>query len=70
MTALIGIFVVVPLATLSYQPSKEVQLAVISVCIVTFASLVSTLLKVTSLEMMMVSTAYGAILTVFISNVS
>ncbi|KAF6810997.1 hypothetical protein CPLU01_15191 [Colletotrichum plurivorum] len=70
MAALIGVFVVVPLTTLSYQPNKEVQLAVICGCIVTFACLVSTLLKVTSLEMMMVSTAYGAILTVFISNVS
>ncbi|KAF4837208.1 hypothetical protein CGCTS75_v001428 [Colletotrichum tropicale] len=69
MAALIAVFVVVPLATLSYQPSKGLQLAVISICVVVFACLISVLLKVTSLEMMMVSTAYGAILTVFISNV-
>ncbi|KAK2049425.1 hypothetical protein LZ31DRAFT_514319 [Colletotrichum somersetense] len=68
MTGLVGIFVVIPLSTLSYQPSKEVQLGVISACVVVFSCLVSTLLKVSSVEMMMVTTAYGAILTVFISN--
>ncbi|KAF6817823.1 hypothetical protein CSOJ01_02260 [Colletotrichum sojae] len=69
MTALVAVFVVVPLMTLSYQPSKEVQLAVIAVCVVLFSFLVCSLLKVTIVEMMMVSTAYGTILTVFISNV-
>lgn len=68
MTGLVGIFVVIPLATLSYQ-SKEVQLGVIAACVVTFSCLVSAFLKVSSVEMMMVTTAYGAILTVFMSNV-
>ncbi|KAF3797992.1 hypothetical protein GCG54_00003892 [Colletotrichum gloeosporioides] len=69
MTGLVGIFVVIPLAILSYQNSKEVQLGVISACVVTFSCLVSAFLKVSSVEMMMVTTAYGAILTVFMSNV-
>lgn len=68
MTGLVGIFVVIPLATLSYQ-SKEVQLGVIAACVVAFSCLVSAFLKVSSVEMMMVTTAYGAILTVFMSNV-
>jgi hypothetical protein len=63
-----SIFLIVPLAILTYQSRKEVQLAIISVCIVLFASLVSTLLKVSNLEMMIVSAAYGAILSVFVSN--
>jgi hypothetical protein len=63
-----SIFLIVPLAILTYQSRKEVQLAIISVCIVLFASLVSTLLKVSNLEMMVVSAAYGAILSVFVSN--
>lgn len=69
MTGLVGIFVVIPLATLPYQKSKEVQLGVIAACVVTFSCLVSAFLKVSSVEMMMVTTAYGAILTVFMSNV-
>ncbi|KAK1844168.1 hypothetical protein CCHR01_13223 [Colletotrichum chrysophilum] len=40
MTGLVGIFVVIPLATLSYQNSKEVQLGVIAACVVTFSCLV------------------------------
>ncbi|KAK1590469.1 uncharacterized protein LY79DRAFT_515798, partial [Colletotrichum navitas] len=68
ITRLVGIFVVTPLAALSYQPSKEVHLGVISACVVAFSCLVSSFLKVSSVEMM-VTTAYGAILTVFMSNV-
>lgn len=66
--AITSIFLIAPLAVLSHQSRKEVQLMVISVCIVLFASLVSTLLKVTNLEMMIVSATYGAILSVFVSN--
>ncbi|WDK22611.1 hypothetical protein CGRA01v4_13901 [Colletotrichum graminicola] len=68
MTGLIGIFVVIPLTTLSYQPRAKMQLGVVSACVVAFSCLVSAFLKVRSVEMMMVTTAYSAILTVLMSD--
>ncbi|KAI9700483.1 MAG: hypothetical protein M1820_006782 [Bogoriella megaspora] len=69
VTAITIIFLVVPLAVLSQNVSKQVQLAVISVCIVLFAALVSTMLRISNAELMVVSAAYAAVLSVFISNV-
>jgi hypothetical protein len=63
------VFLVAPLAILSHQPSKNVQLVVVSVWILILAFLVSLFLKVSSFEMMAVSAAYAAVLSVFISNV-
>ena len=68
MAIVTAIFLVVPLAVLSNLARKDIQLTVISICIVLFSFLVSALLKVTNLEMMIVSAAYAAILSVFVSN--
>ncbi|KAH9882576.1 hypothetical protein J1614_000812 [Plenodomus biglobosus] len=68
--AVTTIFLVAPLVVLSHESSKNIQLAVISVCILILAFLVSFLLKVSSFEMMAVTAAYAAVLSVFVSNVS
>lgn len=67
--ALTAVFLIAPLAILSYQSSKDIQLAVISVCILVLSFLVSLFLKVSSFEMMAVAAAYAAVLSVFVSNV-
>ncbi|KAF1932708.1 uncharacterized protein M421DRAFT_416321 [Didymella exigua CBS 183.55] len=67
--ALAAVFLIAPLAILSYQSSKNIQLAVISVCILILSFLVSLFLKVSSFEMMAVAAAYAAVLSVFVSNV-
>lgn len=67
--ALTGIFIIAPLAILSHESSKNIQLAVISVCILILSFLVSLFLKVSSFEMMAVVAAYAAVLSVFVSNV-
>ena len=64
-----GVFLIVPLAILSYQPSKDIQLVVIAIWILVLSLLVSLFLKVSSFEMMAVSAAYAAVLSVFVSNV-
>ena len=69
-TALLtAVFLIAPLAILSYQSSKNVQLIVISVCILVLSFLVSLFLKVSSFEMMAIAAAYAAVLSVFVSNV-
>lgn len=67
--AVTAVFLVAPLAILSYEQSKAVQLTVISVCILILSFLVSLFLKVSSFEMMAVAAAYAAVLSVFVSNV-
>ncbi|KAH8691088.1 hypothetical protein GQ44DRAFT_754052 [Phaeosphaeriaceae sp. PMI808] len=67
--AMTGTFLVVPLAVLSHELSKDTQLVVVSICIVVLSFLVSLFLKVSSFEMMAVSAAYAAVLSVFVSNV-
>jgi hypothetical protein len=69
-TLIAAIFLIVPLTLLSYETSKKVQLITISSFVVTFSSLVSFMLKVSNLEMMVVSATYAAVLSVFVSNVS
>lgn len=63
------IFLIAPLGILSNESSKRIQLVVVSVCILTLSFLVALFLKVSSLEMMAVSAAYAAVLSVFVSNV-
>lgn len=63
-----AIFLTAPLAALSHEPRKSVQIAVISVCIVVFSALVSITLRASNLEMLVVSAAYAAIISVFVSN--
>jgi len=65
-----GSFLVVPLAILSQAQSKTTQLVVVSVFILAFAFIVATLLKVSNLELMVVSAAYAAVLSVFVSNIT
>lgn len=69
MTAgLTVVFLVTPLAILSYQSSKVIQLVVIALWILVLSFLVSLFLKVSSFEMMAVAAAYAAVLSVFVSN--
>lgn len=62
------IFLVVPLAILSNDLSRSAQLGTISAFMICFASLVTGLLKASSMEIMVVSAAYAAVLSVFVSN--
>ena len=62
-------FLVAPLAILSHESSKDIQLVVVSVSILILSFLVSLFLKVSSFEMMAISAAYAAVLSVFVSNV-
>jgi len=63
-------FLIVPMAVLAEVAQEGTQILVVSVCIITFASLVSVVLRTSNLELMLISAAYAAILSVFISNVS
>ncbi|OTB01926.1 hypothetical protein M426DRAFT_323138 [Hypoxylon sp. CI-4A] len=63
-----SIFLIAPLAMLSDQHRKEIQLLIIAVWVVLFSCIVTTLLKASNLEMMVVTAAYAAILSVFYSN--
>ncbi|KAF2022277.1 hypothetical protein BU24DRAFT_337702 [Aaosphaeria arxii CBS 175.79] len=67
--ALTAVFIIAPLAIMSNESSKKVQLVVVSVCIIILSFLVSLFLKVSSFEMMAVSAGYAAVLSVFVSNV-
>jgi hypothetical protein len=67
--ALTAVFLVAPLAILSHESSKDIQLVVVAVWILVLSFLVSLFLKVSSFEMMAVSAAYAAVLSVFVSNV-
>jgi hypothetical protein len=61
-------FLIVPQAILAQERSKAHQLVVVAAFILAFAFLVATLLKASNLEMMVVSAAYAAVLSVFFSN--
>jgi hypothetical protein len=67
--ALTAVFLVAPLAILSHESSKDIQLAVVAVWILVLSFLVSLFLKVSSFEMIAVSAAYAAVLSVFVSNI-
>ena len=68
--AVTGVFLITPLAVLSHELAKGAQVAVVSVCIVSLLILTSLGLKVSSFEIMAISAAYAAVLSVFVSNVT
>ena len=61
-------FLIIPLVVLARIAQKNIQILIISLCIIIFAAIVPVILKTTSLEFMAVSAAYAAILSVFVSN--
>lgn len=63
-----NVFIVVPLAILSFQSSKGTQLITIAVWIVAFSFLVSIFFKASNQATVAVIAAYAAVLSVFISN--
>jgi hypothetical protein len=67
-TLMTGLFLIVPLAILSPKSPSHMQLVVVAVCILMFSFLVATMMRASNFEMMAVSSAYAAVLTVFISN--
>jgi hypothetical protein len=67
--ALTAVFIIAPLAIMSHESSKNIQLIVVSVRIIILSFPVSLFLKVSSFEMMAVSAGYAAVLSVFVSNV-
>ncbi|KAI3336944.1 hypothetical protein HD806DRAFT_475250 [Xylariaceae sp. AK1471] len=64
-----SVFLVAPLVILSHQTSQDIQIAISSGFIIALAFLITSMLKVSNLEMMAVSAAYAAVLATFISNV-
>ncbi|KAI0121252.1 hypothetical protein BJ170DRAFT_645604 [Xylariales sp. AK1849] len=69
VTAVIaGVFLVVPLSILSTSSIDSTQLVVVSVFILVFALCIAIMLKMSNYEMVVVSAAYAAILSVFVSN--
>lgn len=56
------------IVALLHEPRKSIQIVIVSTCVVAFACLVSVTLKASNLEMVIVSAAYAAIISVFISN--
>jgi hypothetical protein len=66
---LTAVFLVAPLAILSRELSKDIQLVVVAVWIFVLSFLVSLFFKVSNFEMMAVSAVYAAVLSVFVSNV-
>lgn len=63
-------FLVAPIVILSGVTQKEKQVLIVSVFIVILAILVSLILKMSNVELVLISAAYAAILSVFLSNVS
>lgn len=63
-----NIFVIAPLAILSYQSSKELQLVTISAWIIVFSVLIAVIFKASNQATVAVIAAYAAVLSVFISN--
>ncbi len=62
------IFLMTPLVIFSRESSRDVQLVVLFVFLLFLSFLMSLFLKVSSYEMMAVSAAYAAVLSVFVSN--
>jgi hypothetical protein len=63
-------FLVVPMAFLPDASQKGTQFLAVSICAIIFTGFVSILLRTSNLELMLISAAYAAILSVFISNAS
>lgn len=69
-TLMTGVFLVVPLAVLGPQSTSTAQLATVTVCITLFSFVIATTMKASNFEMMAASSAYAAVLSVFVSNSS
>jgi competence protein ComGC len=67
--ALTTVFIIAPLAIISHESSKNVQLVAVLLCIIILSILVWLFLNVSSFEMMAVSAGYAAVLSVFVSNI-
>jgi hypothetical protein len=65
---LANIFIVAPLAILSYQSKRGIQLAIVSIWVVVFSFLTSVFFKASNQATVAVIAAYAAVLSVFISN--
>lgn len=65
-----GVLLIAPLAILSNQERKSIQLITVAMFIVVFSVLVTVLLRASNVEVMVVSAAYAAVLSVFVSNSS
>lgn len=63
-----NIFIVIPLAMLSYQSRKTTQLITVAVWIVVFSFLVTGFFKVSNQATIALIAAYAAVLSVFISG--
>jgi hypothetical protein len=61
-------FLIIPLVISAYQKSKEAQLCTIGVSVLIFAFLVSFSMRTTNHEIMAISSAYAAVLSVIVSN--
>lgn len=66
-TVITGVFMVVPLIVFSPK-SNVAQSVVIAVCIAFFSFLVALALKVSNFEMIAISAAYAAVISVLIQN--
>lgn len=63
-----GVFLVVPLTVLS-PSSSTIQLAVVAACTVSFSLLIATTLKISNFEIIALSAAYAAVISVFLSQI-
>jgi hypothetical protein len=61
-------FLIIPLVISAYQKSKGAQLCTIGVSVLIFAFLVSFSMRTTNHEIMAISSAYAAVLSVIVSN--
>ena len=65
---LANIFIVAPLAILSYQSKRGIQLVIVSIWVVVFSLLISIFFKASNQATVAAIAAYAAVLSVFISN--
>lgn len=68
ITVVSSLFLVVPPVVLSPKSLSGAQITAVTACIAVFSFLVAVMTKASNFEMMAVSSAYAAVLTVFISN--
>lgn len=67
ITLITGVFIVAPIVVLSPK-SSMVQSAAIAVCIIIFSFLIATALRVSYFEMIAISAAYAAAISIVISS--
>lgn len=61
-------FLLLPLAILSNHQERRIQLVIITIWVPVFSWFIAIMPRASNLEMMIVTAAYAAILSVFISN--